>query len=85
MIYYEDNQIHSMELGKALQTNYWKGGMKKVLDKEMPTKSNYASTARICVSGSSATKATFWPEMLETSGNTGSDEIWSRADDTGKL
>ena len=35
LIYYEGNQIHSMDTPKLLRPNFGKGGMKKVLEEEI--------------------------------------------------
>ena len=51
--------------------------MKKVLEEELVARSNYATTAEICVGQSSGAKASFWPEVLENTEKTDSNEIRS--------
>ena len=84
-IYNKGNQIHTMELQKPLWMNFWKGGMKKVLEEELTGRSNYASTARIQVGGTFKEKVSFWLEVLDTVEKSGFDEIWSKADDVRRL
>ena len=47
LIYYEGNQIHSMDTRKPLRPNFRKGGMKKVLEEEIEVKINYVTTAEM--------------------------------------
>ena len=51
--------------------------MKKVLEEELAARSNYATTGGICVGESSGAKASFWPEILENTEKTDSNEIRS--------
>ena len=51
--------------------------MKKVLEEEIDVESNYATTEGIRVGQTSRAKACFWPEVLEISEKTYSDEIWT--------
>ena len=80
LIYYEGNRIHSMDSRKPLRPNFRKGGMKKVLEEELAARSNYATTAGICVGESSGAKASFWPEVLENTEKTDSNEIRNTAE-----
>ena len=59
LIYCEGNWIHSMDSLKPLRPNFKKGGMKKVLEEEMKTKNNYATTVGIRVGETSRAKASF--------------------------
>ena len=54
--------------------------MKKVLEKEITAKSNYATTAGIRVGESSGAKACFWPEVLGNPEKTDSNDIRSTAE-----
>ena len=49
--------------------------MKKVLEEELAARSNYATTAGICVGESSGAKTSFWPEVLENTEKIDSNEI----------
>ena len=49
----------------------------KVLEEELAARSNYATIAGICVGESSGAKASFWPEVLENTEKTDSNEIRS--------
>ena len=69
-----------MDSQKPLRPNFRKGGMKKVLEEELPARSNYATTAGICVGESSGAKTSFWPELLENPERTDSNEIRSTAE-----
>ena len=64
-----------MDSRKPLRPNFRKGDMKKVLEKEIAAKSNYVKTAGIHVGESSGAKASFWPEVLENTEKTDSNEI----------
>ena len=54
--------------------------MKKVLEEEVATRSNYATTVRICFGESSGAKASFWLEVLENPEKTNSNEIGDTAE-----
>ena len=54
--------------------------MKKVLEEEVATRSNYATTVRICFGESSGAKASFWLEVLENPERTNSNEIGDTAE-----
>ena len=54
--------------------------MNKVVEEEMSARSNYVTTAGICVGEAFGAKASFWPEVLKTTGETGFEKIWSKAD-----
>ena len=54
--------------------------MKKVLEEEITAKSNYATIAGIRVGESSEAKASFWPEVLENTEKTDTNEIRSTAE-----
>ena len=54
--------------------------MKKVLEEEMEAKSNYVITVGIRVGETSTTKSTFYPDVLEISEKTDSEEIQSTAE-----
>ena len=54
--------------------------MKKVLEEEIVTESNYATTMGIRLGEWSGAKATFWPEVLENPEKTDSNEIQSTAE-----
>ena len=47
LIYYEGNRIQSMDSQKTLRPNFWKGGLKKILEEVIAEKSNYATTTGI--------------------------------------
>ena len=55
----------------------------KVLEEEIVAKSNYATTIGIRVGESSGAKASFWPEVLENTEKTDSNEIRSTAEGIG--
>jgi hypothetical protein len=80
LIYYEGNRIHLMDTRKPLRTNFRKGGMKKILEKEMAAKNNYVATAGIRVRESAEAKTSFWPVALETIGKADTNEIRSAAE-----
>ena len=69
-----------MDSRKPLRPNFRKGGMKKILEEEIAVKSNYATTAEICVGESFGAKTSFEPELLENPERTDSNEIRSTAD-----
>jgi hypothetical protein len=79
LIYYKGNHIHSMDSRKPLQTNYQKGGMKKILEEEIAARNSYASKVRICM-GDFVTTSSFWLEVLEVVKETGVSEILSKSD-----
>ena len=54
--------------------------MKKVLEEELAARGDYATTAGICVRESSRAKSSFWPEVLENTEKTDSNEIRSTAE-----
>ena len=64
-----------MDSRKPLRSNFWKGGMEKVLEEEIVAKRNYATTTGIHVRESSGAKASFWPELLENPDKTDSKEF----------
>ena len=51
-----------------------------MLEEELAARSNYATTAGICVGESSGAKTSFWPEVLENTEKTDSTEIRSTAE-----
>ena len=59
LIYYEGNQIHSIDSRKPVLPNFRKCGMKKVLEEELAAKRNYATIAGIRVGETSRAKASF--------------------------
>ena len=58
-IYYKGGRIHSIDSQRPLRTDFQKEGIKKVLEEETTTRSNYASIARIRVGETSGTKISF--------------------------
>jgi hypothetical protein len=54
--------------------------MKKILEEEIVARNSYVSTLGICV-GESTTTSSFWPKVLEAVKDTGSSEIYSKADE----
>ena len=58
--------------------------MKKFLEEEIEAKGNYVTTEGVSVGESLATKASFWPEVLENPEKTDSSEIQSTAEGIGE-
>jgi hypothetical protein len=69
-----------MDSRKPLGTNYWKGGMTKILEEEIAARNCYMSTLGIRV-GEFATTSSFWPKVLEAVKESAASEIWSKADE----
>ena len=49
----------------------------KILEEELAERSNYVTSAGICVGESSRAKTYFWPEVLDNTEKTDSNEIQS--------
>jgi hypothetical protein len=79
LIYYVGNYINSIDSQKPRQTNYHKGGMKKILGEEIATRSNHLTTMRIRMGEFSIRPC--WPEVLEIVCKTSVCKIRSKADE----